>query len=105
MTAIAVGSCSPVRVQRLEIDSVDGDRAVVVDSSGSRLKVPRGRLPVGVREGDVVVDGRLAPEQTLALRAEVGVAQAVLRARADRPASLEDPIRPGSPAGANAVSR
>lgn len=65
---------SPVRVEVLE-DS----RALVVRTDGGQgCTVERWRLPPGAREGDIVVDGRLAPERTEALRREVARKRAAL---------------------------
>ncbi|WP_439099265.1 DUF3006 domain-containing protein, partial [Corallococcus exercitus] len=70
---LALGT-SPVRVEVLE----DTRAQVVRTDGGQACTVERWRLPPGVREGDVVVDGRLDPERTEALRREVARKRAAL---------------------------
>ncbi|NOK08995.1 DUF3006 family protein [Corallococcus exercitus] len=70
---LALGT-SPVRVEVLE----DTRAQVVRADGGQACRVERWRLPPGVREGDVVVDGRLDPERTEALRQEVARKRAAL---------------------------
>jgi hypothetical protein len=77
---MALGT-GPVRVELLE----DTRAQVVPDGGGQACTVERWRLPPGVREGDVLVDGRLAPERTEALRREV----------AEKRAALAVPLPPG----------
>ncbi|MFP2933730.1 DUF3006 domain-containing protein [Pyxidicoccus sp. 3LG] len=55
-----VGLWGPVHVELLE----EARAQVVRLDTGQACTVERARLPVGVREGDVVVDGRLEPERT-----------------------------------------
>jgi hypothetical protein len=51
----------------------------VVDlASGCARGLPRSELPAGVREGDIVVDGRLDPELTARQAAEVRALRARL---------------------------
>jgi hypothetical protein len=64
----------PVRVELLE----DTQAQLVQADGGQACTVERWRLPPGVREGDVLVDGRLAPERTEALRQEVARKRAAL---------------------------
>ncbi|MBN8468758.1 DUF3006 domain-containing protein [Corallococcus exiguus] len=65
---------SPIRVELLE-----ETRAQVVRTDGGQAcTVERWRLPPGVREGDILVDGRLDPERTEALRREVALKRAAL---------------------------
>jgi hypothetical protein len=71
----------PVRVELLEDERVQ----VVRMQTGQACTVERWRLPAGAREGDVVVDGRLVPEQTERLRREV----------AQKRARLAVPVPPG----------
>lgn len=71
----------PVRVELLE----DTKALVVRPDTGQACTVERWRLPPGAREGDVVVDGRLEPEQTARLRSEV----------ARKRARLAVPVPPG----------
>ncbi|RKG95780.1 DUF3006 family protein [Corallococcus carmarthensis] len=70
---LALGA-SPIRVEVLE----DTRAQVVRSDSGQACTVERWRLPPGAREGDVVVDGRLDPERTEALRREVARKRAAL---------------------------
>ncbi|NOK21454.1 DUF3006 domain-containing protein [Corallococcus carmarthensis] len=70
---LALGA-SPLRVEVLE----DTRAQVVQSDSGQACTVERWRLPPGAREGDVVVDGRLDPERTEALRREVARKRAAL---------------------------
>jgi hypothetical protein len=57
---------------RLQVELLEGPRALAVDlRTGKPVSLLRGALPRGVREGDVVVDGRLDPELTSRQAAEV----------------------------------
>lgn len=76
-----VGLWSAVQVELLE----DVRAQVVRLDTGQACTVERASLPKGVREGDVVVDGRLEPGQTEARRQDV----ARIRAR------LAVPVPPG----------
>lgn len=45
----------PVRSVHVVVDALDhGGVAALEDAAGGRWSVPRGRLPAGVREGDVL---------------------------------------------------
>jgi len=76
-----VGLVGPIQVDVLE----DARARVVRLDNGRACTVERWALPPGVREGDVVVDGRLEPEATQRRRQEV-----VLRR-----ARLAVPVPPG----------
>ncbi|WP_426757367.1 DUF3006 domain-containing protein [Myxococcus sp. Y35] len=76
-----VGLWGAVQVELLE----DTRAQVVRLDTGQACTVERAALPSRVREGDVVVDGRLEPGQTEARRQDV----ARLRAR------LAVPLQPG----------
>lgn len=55
-----------------EVELLEDNVAYVVDlASGDGAEVPRSSLPKGVREGDVIVDGRVDPAWTEALREEI----------------------------------
>jgi hypothetical protein len=70
----------------VQVDSVEEGKARVVElDTGKARTVDRSSLPAGVREGDVVVDGRLDPE----LRAQLTREVAELRTR------LAVPVPPG----------
>ncbi|MBZ4418179.1 DUF3006 domain-containing protein [Myxococcus sp. RHSTA-1-4] len=70
----AVGLSGPVHVELLE-----EERAQVVRlDTGRACTVERAALPAGVREGDVVVDGRLEPERTARRVHEVARKRALL---------------------------
>jgi hypothetical protein len=70
----AVGPWSTVQVELLE-----ETRAQVVRlDTGQACTVERWALPAGVREGDVVVDGRLEPERTARRVREVARKRALL---------------------------
>lgn len=104
MTSCGAGRTASAVV--VEVDRLEDDRAVVFHAAaGSSSVVPRSQLPPAVKEGDVLVNGRLAPGQTAALRSEVRQAREALQARAERPVSLDDRVAPASPAAATAVSR
>ena len=63
----------------LQVELLEGARAEVVAlDTGQVRTVERRALPRGVREGDVVVDGRLDPERTARLAAEVRALRARL---------------------------
>jgi hypothetical protein len=70
----AVGLWSAVQVELLE----DSRAQVVRLDTGQACTVERAALPVGVREGDVVVDGRLEPERTARRVEEVARKRALL---------------------------
>lgn len=56
----------------IEVDVLEDDAARVVSpATGRSWDVPRSSLPPGVKEGDVVVDGRVDPALTAALRTDV----------------------------------
>lgn len=56
----------------VEVDVVEDDSARVVSrSDGKARNVPRTALPADAHEGDVVVDGRVDPVLTAALRTDV----------------------------------
>ncbi|RYZ35878.1 MAG: DUF3006 domain-containing protein [Myxococcaceae bacterium] len=63
-----------MRVEVLE----DTHARVVRTGTGQACTVERWRLPPGAREGDILVDGRLDPERTEALRREVARKRAAL---------------------------
>lgn len=70
----AVGPWNTVQVELLE-----ETRAQVVRlDTGQACTVERWALPAGVREGDVVVDGRLEPERTAQRVREVARKRALL---------------------------
>lgn len=55
-----------------EVELLEDNVAYVVDlESGEGAEVPRSSLPKNVHEGDVIVDGRVDPAWTEALREEV----------------------------------
>lgn len=74
MVVGAVGLSGPVHVELLE----DARAQVVRLDTGQACTVERAVLPVGVREGDVVVDGRLEPERTARRVREVARIRALL---------------------------
>jgi len=70
----------------VQVELLEDTRAQVVRlDTGQACTVERAVLPSGVREGDVVVDGRMEPGQTEARRRET----ARIRAR------LAVPLPPG----------
>jgi hypothetical protein len=63
----------------LQVELLEGARAQVVDLEGGHAHpLPRAALPAGVREGDVVVDGRLDRELTARHAAQVRALRARL---------------------------
>jgi uncharacterized protein YcsI (UPF0317 family) len=70
----ALGVWSAVQVEVLE----DARAQVVRLDTGQACTVERASLPAGVREGDVVVDGRLEPERTASRMREVARKRALL---------------------------
>ncbi|QSQ28300.1 DUF3006 domain-containing protein [Pyxidicoccus parkwayensis] len=70
----AVGAWSAVQVELLE----EARAQVVRLDTGQACTVERWALPAGVREGDVVVDGRPEPERTALRVREVARKRALL---------------------------
>ncbi|MBF5042843.1 DUF3006 domain-containing protein [Aggregicoccus sp. 17bor-14] len=63
----------------LQVELLEGARAEVVDLDTGQVRgMARCALPRGVREGDVVVDGRLDAERTARLAEEVRALRARL---------------------------
>jgi hypothetical protein len=63
----------------VQVEVLEQARAQVVRlDTGQACTVERWTLPAGVREGDVVVDGRLEPERTALRRREVARRRALL---------------------------
>ncbi|MBZ4375476.1 DUF3006 domain-containing protein [Corallococcus interemptor] len=76
-----MGACVLLGLEEgpLRVEVLEETRAQVVRTdAGQACTVERWRLPPGVREGDFVVDGRLDPERTEALRREVALKRAAL---------------------------
>lgn len=71
----------------LHVDRIDEGVARLQDANGDQSDVPLRELPRGLREGDVVVDGRIDPEARAAL--EVRLKEARARLASKRVASLE----------------
>jgi hypothetical protein len=74
MMVAAVGLWGPVQVELLE----ESRAQVVRLGTRQAVTVERAWLPAGVREGDVVVDGRLEPERTAEWEREVARKRALL---------------------------
>lgn len=71
-TAPSATAPTALRVERVQVELLEGTRAQVVDLATGRARgLPRSALPSGAREGDLVVDGRLDPELTARQAAEV----------------------------------
>lgn len=74
------GCVRPLPRGPVEVDAVEDDTARVVSRRDGRARdVPRSSLPADVQEGDVVVDGRVDPVLTAALRTDVERAREKLR--------------------------
>jgi hypothetical protein len=97
MTAVmGCGGSGQGSGQVWQVDGVEEDRARVVEvGSGKARTVDRATLPRGAREGDVVVDGRLAPELRARLTREV----------AETRARRAVPVPPGFDLGGSADPR
>lgn len=88
--AVACGS------RPLEIDQVEDQVARAVDpATGRAVSLDRSGLPPGVREGDVVVDGRTDPVLTAELAAQVARSRAGLGPPQTGSFDLESGPEPG----------
>lgn len=76
----------------LEVDRMEGDVAVLVDSNGKTHTANRAGLSPGTREGVVLVEGKVDAGSTDRLRALVRQAQAQTLSRATESFRLDDPL-------------
>lgn len=87
---MAISGCgAPVRSY---VDRIEEGIAVVEDETGGRRRVRVNSLPPAVREGDVVVDGRIDPGERLRLEERLRTARARLEIR--RPGVLDLEVNP-----------
>jgi hypothetical protein len=96
----------PLAGRTLEVDRIEGEVATVIDHhSGEVLDIPRGRLPPGAQEGQVVVDGQVDLALTAQLRAEVARERQALRRVARGAAGQQGGAQDAEPAGSAEAGR